>query len=251
MLQGIGLYAQTYSDIGTCENISGMWSPASTRETRMGKFKFIGGTDRFLDGEAFLRMDYGTVRILGSLLHRFSQAHIILFPAGGAISNWVAGRKGWCSINIHLDCLLIPVITGVSASRRSYLKAADGSSDIFFSDDVILGRKKKGLYQLLFSLKSMDELTAAREASMSIKSQAVVKSEAALGYWLATGEEFAGSSLCLVRPKPEYYDPLYLSRALKGNMFVLIRPHRIIYAARNDAAQLQKLVSQAVAYLHE
>lgn len=45
--------------------------------------------------------------------------------------------------------------------------------------------------------------------------------------WLLC-EEFAGSSLCFGRPEPEYYDPLYLSWALKGNMFVLIRPDHFI-----------------------
>lgn len=154
-----------------------------------------------------------------------------------------------------------------------YLKSADGSSDIFFSDDIIFGRRKKGLFQLLVSLDSIDELAAAREAvsrvqemskgeihaseitfliqAMSTNSQAVVTSGATSVYCLASSEEFAGSSLCLGRPKPEYYDPLYLSWALKGNKFVLLRPDRFVYAACNDAEQLLKLVSQAVAYLHE
>ncbi|KAJ5798661.1 Monooxygenase FAD-binding [Penicillium pulvis] len=122
----------------------------------------------------------------------------------------------------------------------------------------------------------MDELTAAREAisrveetskgevhaseitfliqSISIISQTVVKSEATSVCCLATGEEFAGSSLCLGRPEPGYYDLLYLWRELKENMFVLIRPHRKVSSmplVTIHVAQLQKLVNPAVAYLHE
>lgn len=153
-----------------------------------------------------------------------------------------------------------------------YLKSAGGSSDIFFSDDVIFARRKTGMFQLLVSLKSMDELAAAWESvsfveevsegeihaaeitflvqSFSIDSRVLVTSGATSVYCLATGEEFAGSSLCLGRPTPEYYDPFYISRALKGNMFALIRPDRFLYASCNDAARLHKLISQAVSYLH-
>ncbi|KAJ6104882.1 hypothetical protein N7486_003571 [Penicillium sp. IBT 16267x] len=164
-----------------------------------------------------------------------------------------------------------PRYVGGICLPQVYVKLADGSSDIFFSDDIIFGQRKKGLFQLLISLESMDRWSAAREAvsrveelsegeihaaeatfliqSVAIDSKAVVTEAPPPVYCLATGEEFAGSSLCIGRPKPEYYDPLYLSRALKGNMFVLIRPDRFIYAACNEAAQLEESVSQAVAYL--
>ncbi|KAJ5658851.1 Monooxygenase FAD-binding [Penicillium longicatenatum] len=50
--------------------------------------------------------------------------------------------------------------------------------------------------------------------------------------------------------KPEYYDPLYLPRALKGSTFVLILPDRFNYSACNDTSQLLKSISQAVGSLH-
>jgi hypothetical protein len=73
----------------------------------------------------------------------------ILFPDGGVISGWIAGKKGSCSINTRLDCPLVPVILGVSAN---------GSTGMFFSDDVIFDQRKKGLFQLLVSLGGMDGL---------------------------------------------------------------------------------------------
>lgn len=57
-----------------------------------------------------------------------------------------------------------PSHNGGTCLPQIYLKAADGSSDILFSGDIIFGQRKKGLFQVLVSLKSMDELTAAREA---------------------------------------------------------------------------------------
>ncbi|KAJ5391278.1 hypothetical protein N7509_006768 [Penicillium cosmopolitanum] len=44
LLQGLGLYASIYTQIGTCMNM----------------FKFIGGTTPILDKPAFIEMDYGT-----------------------------------------------------------------------------------------------------------------------------------------------------------------------------------------------
>ncbi|KAJ5874816.1 uncharacterized protein N7529_003246 [Penicillium soppii] len=136
---------------------------------------------------------------------------------------------------------------------------------------LCLPQKKKSLFQLLVYLKDLDELAAARDAVSDVEdiskgeiygdeityliegfgldsNSAVVKDKSSI-YCLATGEEFAGSSLCRGRPEPEQYDPFYLSKALAAAKFVLVRPDRFVYAACNEVSQLEKVISEAVAYL--
>jgi hypothetical protein len=70
MLQGIGIYDQIFSDIGTCESALRSALPYFAHIIAgMEMFKFIGGTEERLDKKAFLEMDYGTVRMgLGYVL---------------------------------------------------------------------------------------------------------------------------------------------------------------------------------------
>ncbi|OQE16036.1 hypothetical protein PENFLA_c029G07282 [Penicillium flavigenum] len=155
--------------------------------------------------------------------------------------------------------------------RQVYCKPVGGSGDVCFSDDIIFGKAKKGIFQLLVYLRDVNELTAAREAvsriaeiskgelycaevtyligMLDIDSNAVTK-DASSVYHLATGAEFARSPLCRGRPEPEYYDPHQLGKTLGGNKFVLVRPDRIVYAACDNDSQLEEEVSEAVAYLH-
>jgi hypothetical protein len=164
-----------------------------------------------------------------------------------------------------------PTLRGGLCLPQVYCKPIGGSGKVFFSDDVIFGRKKKSLFQLLVYLKDLDELAAARDAVSDVEdiskgeiygdeityliegfgldsNSAVVKDKSSI-YCLATGEEFAGSSLCRGRPEPEQYDPFYLSKALAAAKFVLVRPDRFVYAACNEVSQLEKVISEAVAYL--
>jgi hypothetical protein len=118
--------------------------------------------------------------------------------------------------------------------------------------------------------EDVNELTAARESvsrieetskgelpyaevtylvgRLDMESRALTQDTSSV-YRLATAEEFAGSPLCRGRPKPEYYDPHQLAKALGRSMFVLVRPDRIVYAACDDVSQLEKEVREAVTYL--
>ncbi|KAJ5936560.1 hypothetical protein N7466_003010 [Penicillium verhagenii] len=152
-----------------------------------------------------------------------------------------------------------------------YLTPVCASSEVFFSDDIIFGKGKKGMLQLLVYLQSTDELAMASKAISSIQgfskeeinasevtyiietvgidTKATTANGASSIYRLATAREFAESSLCLGRPEPEYYDSLCLRRALKANKYVLVRPDRFIYAACDEITQLDTIVYQAVAYM--
>ncbi|KAJ5968759.1 hypothetical protein N7501_005007 [Penicillium viridicatum] len=163
-----------------------------------------------------------------------------------------------------------PAHKGGTFLRQVYCKPIGKSGDVLFSDDIIFEKEKKGLVQLLVYLKDVNELTAAREAVSRIEETSkgeipygevtylvgklemesrVLTQDTYSVYRLATSEEFAGSHLCRGRPKPEYYDPHQLGKALGGTKFVLVRADRIVYAACDNACQLEKEVREAVAYL--
>ncbi|KAJ5529733.1 hypothetical protein N7527_003126 [Penicillium freii] len=163
-----------------------------------------------------------------------------------------------------------PAHKGGTFLRQVYCKPIGKSGDVLFSDDIIFKKEKKGLFQLLVYLKNVNELTAAREAVSRIEETSkgeipyaevtylvgklemesrVLTQDTYSVYRLATAEEFAGSHLCRGRPKPEYYDPHQLGKALGGTKFVLIRADRVVYAACDNASQLEKEVREAVAYL--
>ncbi|OQD67730.1 hypothetical protein PENPOL_c003G04800 [Penicillium polonicum] len=163
-----------------------------------------------------------------------------------------------------------PAHKGGTFLRQVYCKSIGKSGDVLFSDDIIFEKEKKGLFQLLVYLKDVNELTAAREAVSRIEETSkgeipyaeitylvgklemesrVLTQDTYSVYRLATTEEFAGSHLCRGRPKPEYYDPHQLGKALGGTKFVLVRADRVVYAACDDASQLEKEVREAVAYL--
>ncbi|KAJ5302330.1 hypothetical protein N7508_007193 [Penicillium antarcticum] len=146
-----------------------------------------------------------------------------------------------------------------------------GSEKVMFSDDVLFSKEKKGLFQLLVYLGSVDELDVVRQSVSQIEeiSKGEIRStevtyliedtgakstEATRDllsiFRLATAEEFAQSSLCRGRPEPQYYDPLYLGKALEGNGFVVVRPDRFIYAACDNIVDLEKVIPNAVQYLH-
>lgn len=163
-----------------------------------------------------------------------------------------------------------PAYKGGTILRQVYCKPIGKSDDVFFSDDIIFGKEKKGLFQLLVYLNDVNEVNVAREVLSRIEETSKgeipyadvtylvgrldmeaesLTLDVSSVYCLATTEEFAVSPLCRGRPVPEYYDPHQLAKALGGSKFVLVRPDRIVYAACDDASQLEKEVIEAVAYL--
>lgn len=164
-----------------------------------------------------------------------------------------------------------PAHVGGMCLPQIYCKPVGRSGEVLFSDDILFGKEKNGLFRLLVYLTEVDELPAARKTvgrvediskgeiigaeaaylieNFGIDSKTVIEDTSSV-YCLASGEEFAGSPLCRGRPEPEYYDPFCLAKALEGNRFVLLRPDRVIFAACDDIFQLERVVLKAVAYLH-
>lgn len=68
LLQGAGLYNTIYTQTGTCKWLLQKPSLCLVRkltdEQAMHNFNFISGTQKDLDAQPFLSMDYGTVSVL-------------------------------------------------------------------------------------------------------------------------------------------------------------------------------------------
>jgi hypothetical protein len=128
-----------------------------------------------------------------------------------------------------------------------------------FTDDVIFQRSKKGMFQLVVCLQSLEDLEATRKSLLGVDDlsnhyllveevtfivqESVVKDiPSGIGndvYRIATADEFAGTeSLCKNRPAPQYYDKYRMKKDLHGNTFAVIRPDRFLYAACDTADQL-------------
>lgn len=178
-------------------------------------------------------------------------------------------KDGMARYEYSLGLPFDPTRLGGICLPQVYCKNASEVGGICFSDDVIFGRGKVGLFQTLIYLPTMsgfeeawksvsnieeisqgeirlDELTFIVEEADGVKA---TTSDIASVYYLATGHEFAQSRLCHGRPEPQYYDSLDLRRILKGNRFVLVRPDRFIYGACDSRQELESIVTAAVSYL--
>ncbi|KAJ5125336.1 hypothetical protein N7526_007513 [Penicillium atrosanguineum] len=134
--------------------------------------------------------------------------------------------------------------------------------EVLFTDDVIFGREKKGLFQILVYIKSADQLPSSREivADVDDMSKGEIRASEATFliegmdnekcikgenvYRLATGEEFARSLLCDRRPAPKFYDLFYLAKELKGMRFVIVRQDRFIFAACDTKEDLRSAIGK-------
>lgn len=138
-----------------------------------------------------------------------------------------------------------------------------GDEKVSFTDDIIFGGHKKGLFQLVIIIESLSGLDAvdatlktvnkAAEGAMFSEEATVFIAgagaeaqsvEERVVYRFATGEEFAmDADLCAGRPEPKGYDRYQMVKAAKGNKFILLRPDRFVFAACSTNEQLLEAVA--------
>jgi hypothetical protein len=140
-------------------------------------------------------------------------------------------------------------------------------TDVRFTDDVIFEPGKNGLFQLLVYVKAVEEIPSAREVVSDIDDMShgeilanevtflvedMADAPCKIGhdvFRLASGDEFAQSRLCANRPRPEFFDPLYLAKALKGKRFTIVRPDRFIFASCDSREDLRKIAGAVAVHL--
>lgn len=157
--------------------------------------------------------------------------------------------------------IFLPELGGGGNFPQTYCAALTGSEagKVRFTDDVIFSSRKRGTFQVVVLLDSMEDLKELREFLAGVDSgleRVLVPDEATFIllettspamrstteekdlFRLATGAEFgADESLCRGRPRPQNYDPFRLSKEVDGKTFVILRPDRFVFAAcdsRND-----------------
>ncbi|CEJ57460.1 hypothetical protein PMG11_06152 [Penicillium brasilianum] len=149
-----------------------------------------------------------------------------------------------------------------------YCRSLQGSdTEVKFTDDIIFGQGKTGMFQLLVYLKTLDEVASAREVVSNIgdlshglirddETTFLVEDMAAASskidqdlFRLASGEEFAQSKLCENRPEPKFYDPFCLRKAFEGRRYTIIRPDRFIFASCNSREELRTIARAAAAHV--
>ena len=171
----------------------------------------------------------------------------------------------------------MPEYNGGLCLPQVYCKAMfalpEGLGEVFFTDDVIFGGHKTGLFQFLVYLRDLNELALAREIISNVgdisrreitagdvtflvedladidEDAGVTEQDMTSVFRLATAQEFAASALCHERPKPRFYDPYCLGKAVDGNSFVIVRLDRFIFAACNTRHDLVLALLKMVAYL--
>lgn len=162
----------------------------------------------------------------------------------------------------------IPEHNGGLCLPQVYCKSMESSDpDVRFTDDVIFGPGKNGLFQLLVYVKTLEDVPSAREVVSDIDDMShgeilanevtfLVENMAAapckMGhevFRLASADEFAQSRLCANRPRPEFFDPLYLGKALKGKRFTIVRPDRFIFASCDSREDLRTMAGTVAVHL--
>jgi hypothetical protein len=162
----------------------------------------------------------------------------------------------------------IPEHNGGLCLPQVYCRSVESSgAEVCFTDDVIFGSEKTGLFQCLVYVKTLEEVSSARavlsdiddtthgeiradEATFIVEDMTCALCENGKNiFCLASGEEFSQSRLCANRPKPERYDPFYLRKALQGRRFTIVRPDRFIFASCDSKEDLRKIATAVASHL--
>ncbi|KAI5373103.1 hypothetical protein J4E82_008203 [Alternaria postmessia] len=136
-----------------------------------------------------------------------------------------------------------------------------------FTDDVIFGQGKKGLFRLVIFIDGVLDLhriqpllndiesvsggmLGAAETTFFLKTTKMIQTSWTLPtqhpnvYRLATGQEFAASPLCQGRPEPQYYEPDRIWRESDRKQFVILRPDRFVFATCKDLFELKRAAAK-------
>jgi hypothetical protein len=198
-----------------------------------------------------------------------------LFPSQRRWLEQGARRDGMVTYRYEKGMAFLPDLNGGKAFPQVYcvplspqrLDYTVGAS-VLFTDDVIFAPEKKGLFQLVVLLQSVEQIRHSDLANVGKWSDGQVyasevtyiiedpdcpgmeyTSETAAtvngdrgGHTvvrIATAKEFAASPQCLNRPEPQYYDEYRLGKEVMGRKFAILRKDRFVYATCNDLEQLR------------
>ena len=202
---------------------------------------------------------------LKALLRDWVLTFLHLFPAAKRFLEKGPRKDGMFRYRHRPNVAFLPQSGGFTLPQVYCVNLGLGTVDksVEFTDDVIFGKDKQKLFQVVVLLKSADQYAQARDDLANVDelsrgellaSEAtfiVHDSRSLLGdtkglenmYRVATAQEFAASTeLCGRRPAPEYYDEFQMMREAKGMRFLIVRPDWVVYAACKSAVELERSV---------
>jgi hypothetical protein len=200
-----------------------------------------------------------------------------LVPRWNRLLEQGARREGMIQYTFESGMHFLPEYGGGKLFPQVYCKTLETHGSwgrITFTDDVIFSPEKTGMFQVVALAVSIQDAEKAKNEASSIKGDAdglLLPSEMTIvvrhaenvsdesakmssdlvesTVWpsvvrLATGPEFASSSLCKNRPAPKFYDEARLFKEVPGKRFVILRHDRFIFAACRDLAEVRLAVAR-------
>lgn len=155
---------------------------------------------------------------------------------------------------------------GVSFPQTYCISLGDGA-EVQFTDDVIF-HGKRGIFQIVVLLNTLDEMDAAVQEIEDIKAHEYLLSAAEATFFVprvacesapagrldaakarplfrtASSTEFSHSTLCNSRPEPRGYNESLIWDTMGGARYVVLRLDRFVFATCNSKAELEQAFGQ-------
>jgi hypothetical protein len=155
---------------------------------------------------------------------------------------------------------------GVSFPQTYCISVRDGS-EVQFTDDVIFFGKK-GIFQIVVLLNTLDEVESAIQDMEEIKANDYLISPTEATFFVprvacesapagrldavvarplfrtASSDEFAHSTLCNSRPEPRGYSESLIWDTIGGRRYVVLRLDRFVFATCNSKTELERVLRQ-------
>lgn len=200
-----------------------------------------------------------------------------LVPQWNRLLEQGARREGMIQYTFESGMHFLPEYGGGKLFPQVYcvtLETHGSWGRICFTDDVIFSPEKMGIFQVVALADSFHDAEKAKKEASSMEGDAagllspsemtiVVRHAEGISdasaklstetvertAWpsvvrVATGPEFASSSLCNNRPAPKFYDEARLFKEVPGKRFVILRHDRFIFAACRDVAEVGVAVAR-------
>ena len=165
--------------------------------------------------------------------------------------------------------VFMPELGGGVSFAQTYcvkLGSAPGRGQVQFTDDVIYGENKGGIFQIIVLLDDASQVESAQRDLNGLDQLCpLLPSQKATFFVLrgrefstlpaskvgvdrlyrsATAEEFANSGLCNNRPAPRGYKEDGMWQSVKHKRYVIVRLDRFVFAACNTRNELERAASR-------
>jgi hypothetical protein len=186
-------------------------------------------------------------------------------------------REGMTQYEHQRGMPFVPNLGGGKCFPQVYcqsLAAKTQNNQVQFTDDVIWRQGSSSIFRLVVLLKSLSELDDLLEiihdipqfqqkemllqdltiivedtsARLPADTGDMVNGDLAL-YRVSSADEFAQSSLCNGRPRPEGYNPNRMGIEVGHKKLIFLRPDRFVFAACNTKAEARKVAAEMAAFL--